>query len=209
MFDFSNKTVIVTGGSRGIGAEAVRLFARNGANVAFNYNKNYRLADNLAEECSGFAGDIYFNECNVRDYQEVQIFINKVVEQFGKIDVLVNNAGIWEYGAIEEMGVDDWRKTMQINLDSVFYFCHLVVKHMKEHKIKGSIVNISSTAGQRGEAYHSHYAATKGAIIRKRDMELFLEAKTKIPLIIKIMGIPVLGRLELELDGSNHPLLKL
>lgn len=165
MFDFSNKTVIVTGGSRGIGAETVRLFARNGANVAFNYNKNYRLADNLAEECSGFAGDIYFNECNVRDYQEVQIFINKVIEQFGKIDVLVNNAGIWESGAIEEMGVDDWRKTMQINLDSVFYFCHLVVKHMKEHKIKGSIVNISSTAGQRGEAYHSHYAATKGAII--------------------------------------------
>ena len=165
MFDFKNKTVIVTGGSRGIGAATVRLFARNGANVAFNYNKNYRLADKLTEECAQYAGEIYFNECDVSDYQEVQHFINKVIERFTKIDVLVNNAGIWEYGAVDEMSVDAWRKTMQINLDSVFYFSHIIVKHMKEKGVKGSIINISSTAGQRGEAFHSHYAATKGAII--------------------------------------------
>ena len=123
MFDFKNKTVIVTGGSRGIGAATVRLFAQNGANVAFNYNKNYRLADNLTEECSKYAGEIYFNECDVSDYQEVQIFINKAIDRFTKIDVLVNNAGIWKYGAVHEMSVDAWRKTMQVNLLNIFFFC--------------------------------------------------------------------------------------
>lgn len=165
MLDFKGKNVIVTGGSRGIGAATVKLFMELGANVAFNYNKNYRKAENLAAECARYHGRVAFYECDVSDYQEVQGFVNKVIEQFDSIDILINNAGIWEYGKIEEMTVDNWRKTMQVNLDSVFYFTHFVIKHMLEQKIKGSIINISSTAGQRGEAFHSHYAATKGAII--------------------------------------------
>lgn len=165
MFDFKGKTVLVTGGSRGIGAATVKLFMQTGANVAFNYNKNYRLSEQLADSCEKYEGEIYFNECDVSDYQEVNGFIQRVLNKFGQIDVLVNNAGIWEYDRIEEMTVDKWRKTMQVNLDSAFYFTHFVVKYMKENNIKGSIINISSTAGQRGEAFHSHYAATKGALI--------------------------------------------
>lgn len=165
MFNFKNKNVLITGGSRGIGAATVKLFMQNGANVAFNYNKNYRLADNLANECARYEGKIYFNECDVSDYSEVEGFINKSIDQLGNIDILVNNAGIWEYGAIDEMPMDAWRKTIQVNLDSVYSFTHFIVRHMKENNIKGSIINISSTAGQRGEAFHSHYAATKGAMI--------------------------------------------
>jgi 3-oxoacyl-[acyl-carrier protein] reductase len=165
MLNFSGKNVLVTGGSRGIGAATVKMFIQLGANVAFNYNKNYRKADTLATECSRFPGKIFFHECDVSDYQEVQAFVHKVEDEFSSIEILVNNAGIWEYGRVEEMSVDSWRKTMQINLDSVFYFTHFVVKSMLEKQIRGSIINISSTAGQRGEAYHSHYAATKGAII--------------------------------------------
>ncbi len=165
MFDFHDKNVIVTGGSRGIGAATVRLFSKLGANVAFNYNKNYRKADELAKACALHDGEVFFEECDVSDYFEVRHFVSKVIDRYKRIHVLVNNAGVWEYGKIEEMTVDDWRKTMQINLDSVFYFTHLIVKHMKEQKIKGSIIHISSTAGQRGEALHSHYAASKGAII--------------------------------------------
>jgi 3-oxoacyl-[acyl-carrier protein] reductase len=165
MFRFDGKNVIITGGSRGIGAACVRLFRELGANVAFNYNKNFRAADTLTEHCAKFEGDTVFYECDVSDYQEVQQFLNKIIDRFGRIDILVNNAGIWEYGEIEAMSVDAWRRTIQINLDSVFYFTQLLVKHMKEQKIAGRIINISSTAGQRGEAFHSHYAATKGAII--------------------------------------------
>lgn len=165
MLDFTGKNVLVTGGSRGIGAATVKLFMQLGANVAFNYNKNYRLSENLANACASYPGKIFFTECNISDYQEVKGFVQKVIDKFSSIDILVNNAGIWEYGRVEEMSVDDWRKTMQVNLDSVFYFTHFVVRHMKENKIRGSIINISSTAGQRGEAFHSHYAATKGALI--------------------------------------------
>lgn len=165
MLNFQGKHVIVTGGSRGIGAACVRLFRELGADVAFNYNKNFRAADNLAEACSRFSGRTIFHECNVSDYQEVQRFMQKIIDAFGTIDILVNNAGIWEYGEVESMSVDDWRKTLQVNLDSVFYFSKIIVRHMKEKEIPGRIINISSTAGQRGEAFHSHYAATKGAII--------------------------------------------
>ena len=165
MFNFEGRNVLITGGSRGIGAAIVKLFSKAGANVAFNYNKNYRAASDLAKLCSANIGKIFFDECDVSDYQEAQHFIDKVVKEFGSIDTLINNAGIWEYGKIDEMKVDEWRRTIQINLDSVYYFSSYVVKQMKEKKIKGHIVNISSTAGQRGEAFYSHYAATKGAII--------------------------------------------
>jgi len=165
MFDFKGKNVIVTGGSRGIGAETVKLFAKAGANVAFTYNKNYRKAEQVRNESLKYGTDVFFSDCEVSDYQEVQRFVNKVSERFGRIHILVNNAGIWEYGPIDELKVEDWRKTMQVNLDSMYYFTHFIIRHMKEKKVKGSIINISSTAGQRGEPFHSHYAATKGAII--------------------------------------------
>ena len=165
MFDFKGRNILITGGSRGIGAAIVQFFSKAGANVAFNYNKNYRAASDLAESCSVFEGKMFFDECDVSDYQEAQRFSDKTIKTFGSIDTLINNAGIWEYGKIDEMQVDGWRRTIQINLDSVYYFSNHIVKQMKEKKIKGHIVNIASTAGQRGEAYYSHYAASKGAII--------------------------------------------
>ncbi len=165
MFGFENKHVLVTGGSRGIGAAVVRLFSKLGAGVAFNYNKNVHAAEDLAAECRKFGAEVFFDECDVRDYHEVNVFTKKAINHFGTIDILVNNAGIWEYGAIDQMTIDDWRKTIQTNLDGTFYFTRTVVRHMLDKEIKGAIINISSTAGQRGEPYHSHYAATKGAVI--------------------------------------------
>ncbi len=165
MISFDGKNVIVTGGSRGIGAAVVRLFCQLGANVAFNYNKNLHAAEKLAEECQKYGTSIFFDECDVRDFREVQSFVRKTVEQLGTIHILVNNAGVWERGPIDEMSVDDWRKTIQTNLDGTFHFTRVVVKHMLEKQVKGHIINISSTAGQRGEPYYSHYAATKGAVI--------------------------------------------
>lgn len=165
MLDFTGKTVLITGGSRGIGAATVRAFAGRGANVAFNYNKNYRAADLLKQECERFGGDIFFMECDVSAYNEVELFLKKMGDKFEKVDILVNNAGIWKEANIDTFTVEQWRKTIQVNLDSVFYFTTLIARQMRKNKIKGSIINISSTAGQVGEKYYAHYAASKGGII--------------------------------------------
>lgn len=165
MLDFTGKTVLITGGSRGIGAATVRAFAGRGANVAFNYNKNYRAADLLKQECERFGGDIFFMECDVSAYNEVELFLKKMGDKFEKVDILVNNAGIWTEANIDTFTVEQWRKTIQVNLDSVFYFTTLIARQMRINKTKGSIINISSTAGQVGEKNYAHYAASKGGII--------------------------------------------
>lgn len=165
MIDFSGQTVLVTGGSRGIGAAAVKLFAQLNANVTFNYHSDQHAANRVLSEIQNYPGKFFAEKCDVGRFSDIEHFVNSSLEKFEKIDILVNNAGIWEYGAIDTMTPENWRRTMQINLDSVYYFCHLVVAAMKKQNIKGKIINIASTAGQRGEAFHSHYAASKGAII--------------------------------------------
>jgi len=165
MFDFTGKTAVVTGGSRGIGFATVELFARLGANVSFNYYLNELHAEKLLKKISAYSGKPFCDRCDVSIFADVERFIENVTTRFGQIDILVNNAGIWEFGAVDTMDETDWQRTIRINLDSVFYFTKLVVTHMKRNKIKGRIINVASTAGQRGEAFHSHYAASKGAII--------------------------------------------
>jgi 3-oxoacyl-[acyl-carrier protein] reductase len=165
MFSFKNKSVIITGGSRGIGAATSELFASFGANVAFSYNKNDRAAQKQLQKLKNHHGKYYAAACDIGDFRQVQNFVQEAIQQFKQIDILVNNAGIWEYGPIEKMSVEDWSKTIHINLDGTFYFTKLLVMHMREYDIPGRIIHIASTAGQRGEAFHSHYAASKGAII--------------------------------------------
>jgi 3-oxoacyl-[acyl-carrier protein] reductase len=165
MINFKNKAVIVTGGSRGIGAATVELFAELGANVAFNYQSNHKAAEKVLKKIQTFSGTYYSESCDVQDHEQVDQFVNRVIDKFSQIDILVNNAGIWEYGAVDTMTVNTWKRTIDINLNSTFYFTKAVVRHMKSKDIAGRIVHIGSTAGQRGEAFHSHYAASKGAII--------------------------------------------
>ena len=165
MFNFKNKSVLITGGSRGIGAATVQLFSDLGANVAFNYLHNEAAAMACKEKTDHNPGETIVYRCDISIHDQVQKFVQFVIEQFGRIDILVNNAGIWKYGAIDIMTEDDWQETLKINLNSVFYFTQSVVVDMKAKNIRGKIINIASTAGQRGEAFHSHYAASKGAII--------------------------------------------
>jgi len=165
MLSFKGKSVLVTGGSRGIGAATVNLFAELGASVAFNYHSNHTAAKEQLEKLNKFPGRYLGLVCDIKDSDQVEQFVNKAINEFSTIDILVNNAGIWEYGAIDKMSNEDWNKTIDINLNGVFYFTRAVVKHMKNKRIPGRIIHIASTAGQRGEAFHSHYAASKGAII--------------------------------------------
>ncbi len=164
MIDLTGKVVLITGGSRGIGAATAILFAKAGSDVAITYQGNDSRAKevrneirDLGKKSQSYKGDISKNDV-------VKTIVHGVNEEFGGIDILVNNAGIWTYGQIETMKENVWDQTMEVNLKGTFLCCHYVVPIMKKQG-GGSIINISSTAGQRGEAFHSHYAAAKGGVI--------------------------------------------
>lgn len=163
MINLKNKTALITGGSRGIGKACVRYLSRAGADVAFTYNTNKNIAENLCKELID-GSIVRAFKVNALSEDEIKTAIDSVKKEFGKIDILVNNAGIWEEGKIDDLTLADWEKTLNINLTGMFLFTKHTVPIMKKHNF-GRIINISSTAGQRGEADHSHYAASKGGMI--------------------------------------------
>jgi 3-oxoacyl-[acyl-carrier protein] reductase len=165
------KVALITGGSRGIGASAVRLFRQAGARVAFNYRTAKDRAEILASECGGeplcraFARDLDSSQAG-------RALVEETIAAFGRIDCLVVNHGIWPPGdaPIAMMGEEQWRRTMDVNLDSVFGLVQAAVGAMQRQtaskgEVRGHVVLVSSTAGQRGEAFHADYAVSKGALI--------------------------------------------
>ena len=166
------KVALVTGGSRGIGAETVRLFTLAGARVAFNFAKARPQAEALAATCGGP------DYCRALQQElstpaEGRALVESAVAAFGRLDALVVNHGVWppEDAPIAQMSEAQWHRTMAVNLDSVFGLVQAAVAQMlrqerlTEDAPRGHIVLISSTAGQRGEANHADYAVTKGALI--------------------------------------------
>jgi 3-oxoacyl-[acyl-carrier protein] reductase len=168
---FENKVVLISGGSRGIGAETVRLFSAAGARVAFSYEKARDRAEALAAECGGPARCFAVQQ-ELSTPAHGHALVAAAVKTFGRLDALVVNHGIWEPAdvPIAAMKESQWRRTLGVNLDSVFGLVQAAVARMEEQGrgadgVAGHIVLISSTAGQRGEAYHADYAVTKGAVI--------------------------------------------
>lgn len=164
MIDLTGKSALISGGSRGIGAATAILFARAGADVAFTYTRHRKEAAQVVKRVEALGRNALAIQGNVAKEDHVRRFVRITIGSFGKVDILVNNAGIWTYGAIGRMDRKVWDDTVNINQTGTFLLCNAVVPHMRKRKY-GRIVNVSSTAGQRGEPYHSHYAATKGAII--------------------------------------------
>jgi 3-oxoacyl-[acyl-carrier protein] reductase len=164
MIDLSNQVVIITGGSRGIGAASADLFAKAGANVVITYTKNVKSAKSVVENVKKKGRTCLAIRADISKPANANKVVMQTIRKFGRIDILVNNAGIWTYGKIGSMSEKVWRETMQVNLDGMFYLTNAVVPFMKKQH-SGKIINISSTAGQRGEAEHSHYAASKGGMI--------------------------------------------
>ncbi|UCD94261.1 MAG: 3-oxoacyl-ACP reductase FabG [Candidatus Zixiibacteriota bacterium] len=164
MINLKNKVTLVTGGSRGIGRAVCLLFAGAGSDVIINYRSDRRSAADVRKEAEKLGVRAFEMPADVSDKKQVDAMVETAIREFGKIDVLVNNAGIWKYHPIDEMTDVELKETLDINLLGSFYAAMAVVPHMKERK-SGVIINISSTAGQRGEAYHSPYAASKGAVI--------------------------------------------
>ena len=175
------KVALISGGSRGIGAATVRLFTAAGAKVVFSYRSAARQAEALAKKC----GDAvcYAVASDLNSPEAARSLVAEAVKHFGRLDILVANAGLREAEdgqlledpdlledvPIERMSDEQWRSTLTINLDAVFGLVKHAVAQMKSHTrgqgAAGHIVLISSTSGQRGEAFHCDYSASKGALI--------------------------------------------
>lgn len=168
----AGKVALITGGSRGIGAETVRLFRQAGARVAFNYRSAKAAADALSSELGGPENCLAVEQELALPAQG-RALVEKTVKAFGRIDALVANHGVWppEDASIATMSESQWRETLAVNLDSVFGLTQAAVAQMQRQgrgadgSAAGHVVFVSSTAGQRGEAFHADYAASKGALI--------------------------------------------
>ncbi len=161
-----DRVAVVTGGSRGIGAAIVRLLVRAGARVVFNYQQARAEAEKLVDECGGEKKCLAV-QADLSSCEAARPLIQTAVERFGKLNIVVGNHGVWppQDTAIDQMPEEQWRSTLAINLDSMFGLVKHGVAQMKKQGSGGHVVLVSSTAGQRGEAFHCDYAASKGAII--------------------------------------------
>lgn len=153
------KTVLITGGSRGIGREMVRLFCKNGYNVAFTYKSSTRDAEALTRETGALA--IMADSALEADILSA---VENARKMFGKIDILINNAAVSSFSLFTDLSLDDWRRTFSVNVDGAFLYTKAVLSDMiREHF--GRIINISSVWGIEGASCEVHYSASKAALI--------------------------------------------
>ncbi|MGA8853785.1 MAG: 3-oxoacyl-[acyl-carrier-protein] reductase [Christiangramia sp.] len=158
------KNAIITGGSRGIGKGIAQVFAQHGANVAFTYNSSSQSAEELAKELESAGVKAKAYQSNAASFKESQELVDKVVEDFGSVDIVVNNAGITKDNLLMRMSEEDFDKVIEVNLKSIFNMTKAVQRTMLKQR-SGSIINMSSVVGVTGNAGQSNYAASKAGII--------------------------------------------
>lgn len=161
MESLRGQAVLVTGGSRGIGRAVALLFARLGARVAIGYRSDREAADAVVREAGT---GVFAIAADLGQTGESERLVDEAAARLGGLDVAVVNHGIWKHAPSLEMTAEQWDETMRVNLTSAWTVCQQAARLMVP-KGRGAIVTIASTAGQRGEAEHAHYAASKGAIL--------------------------------------------
>lgn len=159
-----NKTVFVTGGSRGIGKEVALKFAENGYNVVINYVSSKTNVEELKSEFESKSVKTLIMQADVTDKEAIDEVVKKAIEEFGSIDVLVNNAGITRDNLLMRMSEEEFDKVIEINLKGTYIVTKAVTKYMMK-KRKGSIINLSSVVGVAGNAGQCNYSASKAGII--------------------------------------------
>ena len=166
MISLAGKAALITGGSRGIGAAAVKLFAQAGADVVFNYNKAKDAAMQVEQEALKHGTRVEAFKADVGRHADNKKLVAHCIARLGRLDILVANAGVWNPDdlPIEKMTEKQWDDMMRVNLKSVYSIIHFAVPQMIKQK-SGKIIPITSTAGQRGESFHTHYGASKGGVI--------------------------------------------
>ena len=158
------KVAIITGGSRGIGRGIVKSFVEHGANVAFTYSSSSEAAIELENELSSNISKVKSYQSNAADFKAAENLTSSVIEDFGKIDILINNAGITKDNLLMRMSEEDFDKVIEVNLKSVFNMTKAVQRFMLKQRF-GSIINMSSVVGVKGNAGQANYAASKAGVI--------------------------------------------
>jgi 3-oxoacyl-[acyl-carrier protein] reductase len=166
MISLAGKAALITGGSRGIGAAAVKLFAQAGADVIFSYNKAKDAALQVEQEAKKHGTRVEAFKADAGRHLDNKKLVDQCIARLGRLDIVVANAGIWniEDLPIEKMTEKQWDEMMRVNLKSVYSIIHFSVPQMIKQK-SGKIIPVTSTAGQRGESFHTHYGASKGGAI--------------------------------------------
>ena len=159
-----NKNAIITGATRGIGKGIAIEFAKHGANVAFTYNSSVQAAQELVSELESFGVKAKGFQSNAADFDAAQELAKNVLADFGTIDVLVNNAGITKDNLLMRISEEDFDKVIEVNLKSVFNVTKAVIRPMMKQR-GGSIINMSSVVGLKGNAGQANYAASKAGIV--------------------------------------------
>ncbi|MDG1823631.1 MAG: 3-oxoacyl-[acyl-carrier-protein] reductase [Flavobacteriaceae bacterium] len=159
-----NKTVLITGASRGIGKGIATVFAEHGANVVFTYSSSVDAANALETELQGLGVQAKGYQSNAADFEQAQELVENVLADFSSIDVLINNAGITKDNLLMRISEEDFDKVIEVNLKSVFNLTKAVQRTMLKQR-HGSIINMSSVVGVKGNAGQSNYAASKAGII--------------------------------------------
>lgn len=158
------KTVIITGASRGIGKGIAEVFAKNGANVAFTYSSSAASAQELENELNGLGVKAKGYQSNAAKFDEAESFVQAVLEDFGTVDVLINNAGITKDNLLMRMSEEDFDQVIDVNLKSVFNMTKAIQKTFLKQR-SGSIINMASVVGVKGNAGQTNYAASKAGVI--------------------------------------------
>lgn len=158
------KTAIITGASRGIGKGIARVFAEQGAHIAFTYSSSAEAAAELEKELVALGVKAKGYQSNAASFDDAQKLAGQVIEEFGSIDVLINNAGITKDNLLMRISEEDFDKVIEVNLKSVFNMTKAVQRTMLKQR-SGSIINMSSVVGVKGNAGQTNYAASKAGII--------------------------------------------
>lgn len=158
------KVAVITGGSRGIGESIVMNFAKEGADIAFTYVSSEEKANAVADAVKALGVKVLAIKSDASDYSQAENLVNNVISQFGKIDILINNAGITKDTLMLRMSEEQWDQVIQVNLKSVFNLTKHALKPMMKQK-SGSIINMSSVVGVFGNAGQANYSASKAGII--------------------------------------------
>lgn len=160
----SGKVALITGGSRGIGEAIVKAYAKEGSNVAFTYRSSAEKANKVAEEAKAFGVEAVAIQSDASDFVQAEALIKEVMDKFGKIDILINNAGITKDTLMLRMSEEQWDDVINVNLKSVFNLTKHVLRPMLRAR-GGSIIHMSSVVGVFGNAGQANYAASKAGII--------------------------------------------